>query len=90
MRISALLPTRQKGFTISSATRSRAWATGRPCASLESIRHQSPNGVMCHLKSLEKKGLDQARGLSALAIQLLDITGPARVPFLGRSRRAAV
>ena len=33
---------------------------------------KSPNGVMCHLKALEKKGLIKREGFSARAIQLLD------------------
>ncbi len=33
---------------------------------------KSPNGVMCHLKALEKKGLIKREGFSARAIQLID------------------
>jgi repressor LexA len=33
---------------------------------------RSPNGVMCHLKALEKKGLIKREGFSARAIQLID------------------
>src|SRR5688572_23914324 len=33
---------------------------------------KSPNGVMCHLKALEKKGLIVREGRSARAIQLVD------------------
>src|SRR5438445_9907252 len=33
---------------------------------------KSPNGVMCHLKALEKKGLIIREGFSARAIQLID------------------
>src|SRR5205823_6594505 len=33
---------------------------------------KSPNGVMCHLKALEKKGLIKRETFSARAIQLLD------------------
>src|SRR3974377_772149 len=33
---------------------------------------RSPNGVMCHLKALEKKGLIKREGFSARAIQVLD------------------
>jgi repressor LexA len=45
---------------------------------------RSPNGVMCHLKALEKKGLIKREGFSARAIQLLDHrrTG-AGLPLLG-------
>jgi len=32
---------------------------------------RSPNGVMCHLKALEKKGLIKREGFSARAIQLI-------------------
>ena len=45
---------------------------------------QSPNGVMCHLKALEKKGLIIREGLSARAIQLVDHRPPgADLPLLG-------
>ena len=33
---------------------------------------KSPNGVMCHIKALEKKGLIIREGFSARAIQLVD------------------
>src|SRR5712692_12103089 len=46
---------------------------------------KSPNGVMCHLKALEKKGLIKREGFSARAIQLLDVRPEsAGLPFLGR------
>src|SRR5215831_12017751 len=38
---------------------------------------KSPNGVMCHLKALEKKGLIIREGFSARAIQLVDHRRPA-------------
>ena len=45
---------------------------------------RSPNGVMCHLKAQEKKGLIKREGFSARAIQLMD---PRRrdvsLPLLG-------
>src|SRR5690242_11882538 len=45
---------------------------------------RSPNGVMCHLKALEKKGLIKREGFSARAIQLLDHKPkPAGLPYLG-------
>jgi repressor LexA len=46
---------------------------------------KSPNGVMCHLKALEKKGLIKREGFSARAIQLLDRRpgGAAGLPLLG-------
>ncbi len=45
---------------------------------------KSPNGVMCHLKALEKKGLIKREGFSARAIQLLDYRAPGpSLPFLG-------
>src|SRR5262249_42109464 len=45
---------------------------------------QSPNGVMCHLKALEKKGLIKREGRSARAIQLVDHHRPGSgLPFLG-------
>ncbi len=45
---------------------------------------KSPNGVMCHLKALEKKGLIQREGFSARAIRLTDHRGPALgLPLLG-------
>src|SRR5256714_425908 len=37
---------------------------------------KSPNGVMCHLKALEKKGLIKREGFSARAIQLVDHRPP--------------
>src|SRR6266568_9275388 len=46
---------------------------------------KSPNGVMCHLKALEKKGLIKREGFSARAIQLLDHHRESDgLPFLGR------
>jgi repressor LexA len=46
---------------------------------------KSPNGVMCHLKALEKKGLIKREGFSARAIQLLDHRPHSHgLPFLGR------
>lgn len=46
---------------------------------------KSPNGVMCHLKALEKKGLIKREGRSARAIQIEDIRpGNATLPFLGK------
>jgi repressor LexA len=45
---------------------------------------KSPNGVMCHLKALEKKGLIKREGFSARAIQLLDYRPQtAGLPLLG-------
>jgi repressor LexA len=49
---------------------------------------KSPNGVMCHLKALEKKNCILREGFSARAIQLVDVdrsrpTG-ASLPFLGK------
>src|SRR5437016_2076478 len=45
---------------------------------------KSPNGVMCHLKALEKKGLIVREGFSARAIQLVDHRPPGAVlPLLG-------
>src|SRR5205809_5259800 len=46
---------------------------------------KSPNGVMCHLKALEKKGLILREEHSARAIQLLDHhPASSGLPFLGR------
>jgi repressor LexA len=46
---------------------------------------KSPNGVMCHLKALEKKGLIKREGFSARAIHLTDHRPEAAgLPFLGR------
>jgi repressor LexA len=46
---------------------------------------KSPNGVMCHLKALEKKGLIKREGFSARAIQLIDHHPESGgLPFLGR------
>lgn len=46
---------------------------------------RSPNGVMCHLKALEKKGLIRREGWSARAIQILDRQPGTSygLPFLG-------
>jgi repressor LexA len=45
---------------------------------------KSPNGVMCHLKALEKKGLIIREGFSARAIQLTDHRPPEPgIPLLG-------
>jgi repressor LexA len=45
---------------------------------------KSPNGVMCHLKALEKKKLIKREGFSARAIQLLDHRlHSAALPMLG-------
>lgn len=46
---------------------------------------KSPNGVMCHLKALEKKGLIKREGFSARAIQLLNHKRPGGgLPYLGQ------
>src|SRR5438552_2860959 len=45
---------------------------------------KSPNGVMCHLKALEKKGLIKREEHAARAIQLVDHRRPAvGLPLLG-------
>lgn len=45
---------------------------------------KSPNGVMCHLKALEKKGLINRQGNAARAIQLVDYRpGGTELPLLG-------
>src|SRR5712692_712883 len=45
---------------------------------------KSPNGVMCHLKALEKKGLIKRETFSARAIQLIDHRlGSVTLPLLG-------
>src|SRR5207249_6378532 len=45
---------------------------------------KSPNGVMCHLKALEKKGLIIREGFSARAIQLVDHRPPSpALPLVG-------
>lgn len=49
---------------------------------------KSPNGVMCHLKALEKKGLIKREGRSARAITIDDVrpgsgNPPATLPMLG-------
>jgi repressor LexA len=46
---------------------------------------QSPNGVMCHLKALEKKKLIEREVFSARAIKLADHRPPSHgLPFLGQ------
>lgn len=50
----------------------------------EAFEIQSPNGVMCHLKALEKKGLLSREEGKARAILLTDYRGPERgLPLLG-------
>ena len=50
----------------------------------EAFEIRSPNGVMCHLKALEKKGLIQREGFSARAIRLTDHRPPSQgLPLLG-------
>jgi repressor LexA len=50
----------------------------------EAFEIKSPNGVMCHLKALEKKGLITREEHSARAIQLVDHRPPAvGLPLLG-------
>jgi repressor LexA len=45
---------------------------------------RSPNGVMCHLKALEKKGLIKREGFSARAITLVNRRlGGSFLPLLG-------
>jgi repressor LexA len=45
---------------------------------------RSPNGVMCHLKALEKKGLIEREGFSARAIKLVGYKPGGGVPLLGK------
>jgi repressor LexA len=46
---------------------------------------RSPNGVMCHLKALVKKGLISREGRSARAITLVDYhPGASGLPYVGR------
>ena len=50
----------------------------------EAFDIKSPNGVMCHLKALEKKGLILRKNNAARAIQLVDRKPySASLPFLG-------
>jgi repressor LexA len=50
----------------------------------ENFDIKSPNGVMCHLKALEKKGLIKRDPFSARAIQLVDHRPPSYgLPLLG-------
>lgn len=51
----------------------------------EHFKIQSPNGVMCHLNALVKKGLIHREGQSARAIRLVDHVkpNPAELPLLG-------
>ena len=44
---------------------------------------KSPNGVMCHLKALERKGLISREGYSARAIQVTDYKPGTELPLLG-------
>src|SRR5207244_9964662 len=46
---------------------------------------KSPNGVMCHLKALEKKGLIKRTGFRARAIQLVEHQlHTVELPLLGK------
>lgn len=50
----------------------------------EDFQIRSPNGVMCHLKALVKKGLISRQDRSARAIQLIDYQPPSvGMPLLG-------
>jgi len=50
----------------------------------EAFEIKSPNGVMCHLKALEKKGLIKREEHAARAIQLVAHRRPSvGLPFLG-------
>lgn len=50
----------------------------------ENFGIKSPNGVMCHLKALEKKGLINREEHAARAIQLVDHRRPSYgLPYLG-------
>ena len=50
----------------------------------EHFEISSPNGVMCHLKALEKKGLIKREGFAARAIRLVDRGRQgASLPLLG-------
>jgi repressor LexA len=50
----------------------------------EAFHIKSPNGVMCHLKALERKGLIKREGFQARAIQLVDYhPHSAGLPMLG-------
>jgi repressor LexA len=49
------------------------------------FRIKSPNGVMCHLKALEKKGIINRQGFSARAIQLVGYKpGAFTMPLVGQ------
>jgi repressor LexA len=51
----------------------------------EAFKIQSPNGVMCHLKALEKKGLISRTGFRARAIELVGYKpGQSTLPLRGR------
>jgi repressor LexA len=51
----------------------------------EGFKIKSPNGVMCHLKALEKKGLIKRTGFQARAISLVDYRpNTVDLPLLGQ------
>ena len=51
----------------------------------EQFEIRSPNGVMCHLKALEKKGLIHRRRNKSRAIELTDDARPSTgLPLAGR------
>lgn len=52
---------------------------------------KSPNGVMCHLKALQKKGIIERKGFSARAIQLVGYRpGASGLPLLGNVAAGAL
>ena len=68
---STILPRNNLPSTISFATRSAPAATARPSGrSARTSVSRSPNGVMCHLKALEKKGIITREPNMSRAIQL--------------------
>ncbi len=57
----------------------------------EGFKIMSPNGVMCHLNALVKKGLILREGRSARALLLVDHRRPGRrVAFAGPLRRRTI
>ena len=70
--------------TISSKTKSSIAATGRRFAKSAGFKIKSPNGVMCHLKALEKKGLITRESHMSRAIQLSEPLSKMTLPLAGR------
>ena len=80
------LTRRQKKFSILSEIKSRGRGYGPTVREIgENFDISSPNGVMCHLKALEKKGLITREPNMSRAIQLTEeACGDRGMPLVGQ------